>query len=160
RINGRTDTKVKYTWDHDTERAKKNAEAVKAEAVTDLNKIMSDSEIDAVIICSETNRHQALVEQAAAAKKHMFVEKPLGLGAADSFKMAQAIDEAGVLFQTGYFMRGEPIHRFLREQIHAGSFGKITRIRHTNCHAGSLKGWFDTDWRWMADPSQSGVGGY
>ena len=160
RINNRSDTKVKYTWDHDAERAKKNAEAVKAEAVMDLNKIMSDPAIDAVIICSETNRHQALVEQAAAAKKHMFVEKPLGLGAADSFKMAQAIDQAGVLFQTGYFMRGEPIHRFLREQIQAGSFGKITRIRHTNCHAGSLKGWFDTEWRWMADPSQSGVGGY
>ncbi len=159
RINNRTDTQVKFTWDHDPERAKKCAEAVKATAVTDLNAIWSDPAIEAVIICSETNRHQALVEQAAAAKKHLFVEKPLGLGAADSFKMAQAIDQAGVLFQTGYFMRSEPIHRFLRQQIQAGSFGKITRIRHTNCHAGSLKGWFDTEWRWMADPAQSGVVG-
>jgi predicted dehydrogenase len=29
-----------------------------------------------------------------------------------------------------------------------------------NCHSGSLGGWFDTEWRWMADVSQSGVGGF
>ena len=82
---------------------------------------------------------------AAAAGKHMFVEKPLGMGAVDAYRMAEAIEKAGVLFQTGYFMRGNPIHLFLREQIAAGSFGKITRIRHSNCHAGSLGGWFDAD---------------
>jgi predicted dehydrogenase len=74
--------------------------------------------------------------------------------------MAAAIERAGVLFQTGYFMRGSPIHLFLREQIANGSFGKITRIRHTNCHSGSLGGWFDTEWRWMADPKQAGVGAF
>jgi len=160
RLNNRSDTQVKFTWDHDPERARKSAEAVKAQAVTDLNAIWSDPAIEAVIICSETNRHQALVEQAAAANKHMFVEKPLGLGAADSFKMAQAIEQAGVLFQTGYFMRSDAINRFLCQQIQAGSFGKISRIRHTNCHDGSLEGKFDTEWRWMADLSQAGIGGF
>jgi predicted dehydrogenase len=57
-------------------------------------------------------------------------------------------------------MRGHPIHLFLREQIKKGSLGKITRIRHTNCHAGSLKGLFDAEWRWMADPVQAGGGGF
>jgi predicted dehydrogenase len=66
----------------------------------------------------------------------------------------------GVLFQTGYFMRGSPIFRFLKEQLVAGAFGKVTRVRMINCHAGSLKGWFDTEWRWMADPAQAGVGGF
>ena len=116
--------------------------------------------IPAVVICSETNRHEQLVLPAAAAKKHMFVEKPLGFAAADAWRMARAIEEAGVLFQTGYFMRGNPAHLFLREQIKAGAFGKITRIRHSNCHAGSIGRWFDTDWRWMADLDQAGVGAF
>ncbi len=120
----------------------------------------SDGEIEAVIICSETNRHEELVIPAAQAKKKLFAEKPLGMGAADGYKMAQAIDAAGVVFHTGFFRRGDPIHLFVREQIQKGSFGKITRIRHTNCHSGSLGGWFDTDWRWMADYSQAGVGAY
>ncbi len=97
---------------------------------------------------------------AAAAKKHMFVEKPLGFAAADAWRMARAIEDAGVLFQTGYFIRGSPAHLFLREQIKAGAFGKITRIRHSNCHSGSIGRWFDTDWRWMADLDQAGVGAF
>lgn len=160
RLNARPDWKVKYVWDHDSERAARRAGELNAQATADLNTIWSDPEITSVIICSETNRHEALVRAAAAANKHMFVEKPLGSGAAESYAMAAAIEQAGVLFQTGYFMRGNPVHQFLREQIQKGTFGKITRIRHTNCHSGSLGGWFDTEWRWMADPSQAGVGAF
>ena len=83
-----------------------------------------------------------------------FVEKPLGLGAVDAYRMADAIKKAGVFFQTGYFMRGNPVIRFLKAQIEAGIFAQVTRYRHTKCHSGSLGGWFDTEWRWMADRSQ------
>jgi len=82
------------------------------------------------------------------------------MGAGDAHRMADAIEAAGVLFQTGYFMRGEPVHQFLRGQMAAGSFGTLSRIRHTNCHAGSLRGYFDTEYRWMADPAQAGIGGF
>jgi predicted dehydrogenase len=160
RLNERPDIKVTAVWDHDAERAARRAAELNAPVVSDLSHIWLDAAIEAVIICSETNRHQDLVLPAAEAKKNLFVEKPLGIGAADSYKMAKAIDAAGVLFHTGFFRRGDPIHLFVRDQIQKGSFGKITRIRHTNCHSGSLGGWFDTEWRWMADPSQAGVGAY
>lgn len=160
RLQARTDVKVTAVWDHEFARADKWATEVGAKTINDLSVIWSDPAIAGVIICAETNRHQPLVEGAAAAGKHLFVEKPLGFGAADANTMADAILEAGVLFQTGYFQRGNPIHLFLREQIQAGHFGRITRVRHSNCHAGSLGGWFDTDWRWMADLDQAGVGGF
>jgi predicted dehydrogenase len=160
RLNARSDVKVKLVWDHEAERASRRASELNAQTVSDLSVIWSDSEIDSVIICSETDRHEKLVMDAATAKKHLFVEKPLGIGTKDAYAMAKAIDKAGVLFQTGYFMRGNPIHQFLREQIQKGSFGKITRIRHTNCHSGSLGGWFDTEWLWMTDRKQSGVGAF
>jgi len=160
RLNARSDVKVKAVWDHDLERAKKSATALNAEAIPDLDKIWSDPAIEAVIVCAETDRHEALVLAAAAAHKHLFVEKPLGMGAHDAYTMAQAIDKAGVLFQTGYFMRSDPINRFVREQIQGGAFGQITRLRHTNCHSGSLGGWFDTEWRWMTDLKQAGIGAF
>jgi predicted dehydrogenase len=90
----------------------------------------------------------------------MFVEKPLGMGSRDAYRMADAIANADLIFQTGYFMRGRGVNRFLREQIAAGNLGKITRVRMSNCHAGSLRGWFDTDMRWMADPVIAGCGAY
>lgn len=160
RIQERDDVTVTKVWDHEFARADKWSTELNAQTTNDVSAIWSDGAVDGVIICSETDRHQPLVEAAAAAKKHMFVEKPLGLGAADANAMAAAIAEAGVLFQTGYFQRGNPIHLFLRQEIQAGHFGKLTRVRHSNCHAGSLGGWFDTDWRWMADLEQAGVGGF
>ena len=160
RLQARNDVTVKYVWDHQPERAAKQAEALGSRTIAEIGAVWTDPQIDGVIICSETDRHEPLVLAAAAAKKHIFAEKPLGLGATDAYRMAAAIKKAGVLFQTGYFQRGNPLHLFLREQIGAGAFGTITRIRHTNCHAGSLKGWFDTEWRWMADPAQAGVGGF
>lgn len=151
---------VKSVWDHDAERAQRRADELGAQVVTEVSDIWSDGEIEAAVICSETNRHEPLVLAGAEAKKHLFVEKPLGIGAADAFRMARAIEEAGVLFTTGYFMRGNPIHLFIREHLQKGTFGKLTRIRHVNCHSGSLGGWFDTEWRWMADPIQAGVGAF
>ena len=160
RLNERSDVTIKCVWDHDPARAEKQAKALATGTVADVEEIWADSEIEGAIICSETNRHEPLVLAGAAAGKHLFVEKPLGMGADDAYRMAGAIEQAGVLFQTGYFKRGDPIHLFLREQIERKSFGKITRIRHTNCHAGSLRGIFDTEWRWMADMEQAGCGAF
>lgn len=159
-LKGRKDVRVKQVWDHDAARAEKRAKELGAKVVADPAEIWGDGEVAGVVICSETNRHGDLVSAAAKAKKHMFVEKPLGITGAESRQMAKAIEKAGVLFTTGYFMRTHPQNIFLKEQIAKGAFGKITRARGSNCHSGSLGGWFDTEWRWMADPKIAGVGAF
>ena len=160
RLRQRPDISVRYVWDHDAGRAQKYANELSSPAVADLNTAWDDPAVAAAIICVETNRHEPLVMAGAAAQKHLFVEKPLGMGAADAYAMASAIEQAGVLFQTGYFMRGHPVHLFLREQIRLGHFGAVTRIRHSNCHDGIARGFFEGEWRWMADPAVAGVGAF
>jgi predicted dehydrogenase len=159
-LKNRDSVKVKYAWDHDAARADKRAKELGCKTASDLKEIWEDPEVAAVVICSETNRHHDLVLAAAHAKKHMFVEKPLGITAHESFAMADAIEKANLLFTTGYFMRTSGEHLFLKEQVAAGNFGKITRIRGSNCHSGSLGGWFDGEYRWMADPKIAGVGAF
>ncbi len=161
------DIAVTAVWDPESARAEKRAADLKAPVVGDLSAIWSDVSINAVVICSETTMHEPLVEAATTAKKHLFVEKPLGMGSTDGYRMARSIEKAGVIFQTGYFMRSDPKHQFIKQQIEEGAFGKITRARGSNCHGGALGGWFDSkpqnpadDWRWMADPARSGVGGF
>ncbi len=139
---------------------KKSATILGAKAIDDAKIVWSDPEIKAVVICSETNRHHDLVLAAAAAGKHVFAEKPMGIGSAESYEMADALEKANVLFTTGYFTRTVPAIQFLKQQVDQGVFGKITRVRGSNCHNGSLGHWFDTDWRWMADPKIAGVGGF
>lgn len=160
RLKARDDFSVKYVWDTDDARAAKNASALGSRVVPSLDDIWNDADIKAVIICSETFRHRELVLTAAAAGKHMFVEKPLGTQPEESFEMARAVERAGVVFQTGYFMRGNSANIYLKEKIAKGAFGKLVRIKASNAHAGAINGMFDTDWRWMADPRQSGVGGF
>ncbi|MCC7204135.1 MAG: Gfo/Idh/MocA family oxidoreductase [Phycisphaeraceae bacterium] len=159
-LKNRPSVTVAAVWDHDAARAAANAKEANAPVVSDLAVILADKSIDAAIVCSETDRHESLVLPAAAAGKHLFVEKPLGYATADADRMARAIDQAGVHFSTGYFLRGSPVHQFLKHAIADNLFGAITRVRHSNCHNGALGGWFDTQWRWMADPKIAGCGAF
>lgn len=159
-VKQRPDVRIKYVWDHDAERAARRAKEVDAQTAPDVKTIWSDPEVNAVVILSETNLHHELVLAAAKAGKHMFVEKPLGITARESHEMADAIEKAGVAFTTGYFMRTDPKNLFLKSEIASGNFGTITRVFASNCHNGSLGGWFDTEWRWMADPKIAGVGAF
>ena len=159
-LKGRPDIVCKTVWDYDEARAERRAAEIGASAAESVDALCADPEIDAVIVCTETNLHEQVVLPLAAAKKHLFVEKPLGFASADAFRMAAAIEAAGVIYGTGFFMRGFPAHLFLKQQVESGAFGRITRVRGSNCHAGALGRWFDTEWRWMADPKIAGVGAF
>ena len=166
-ITARKDIRVKSVWDPNPARAKFWAEKLGATVVADEKAILNDAEVNAVVVTSETAAHSKLVAPIAQAKKHIFVEKPLAMGAADGYAMAAAIEKAGVIFQTGYFQRGFATNRFLKEKVESGAFGKITRVRGSNCHPGAIGGWFDkkpddvaNDWNWMTDLKQAGVGAF
>jgi len=166
-LAGRADVRVKWAWDADPGRVAKWGSVVRAQTAPSSAAILADPDVKGVVILSETNRHRELVMAAAAAKKHMFVEKPLGMNGGESREMAEAIEAAELLFTTGYFMRTDPKHLFLREQVAKGAFGRITHAAAWNCHSGSLGGWFDEKpgnvaetWRWMADPRVAGVGAF
>lgn len=160
RLNKRETVHVKAVYDHDAQRGQQRAAAAKATFTSDVDAILKDPEITSVVICSETNRHLDLVERAAAAGKHLFVEKPLAITGDEAQRMAEAVKRAGVIFQTGFAMRSSPQSQFIKREVAAGHLGTITRMRHTTCHNGSLGGWFDTDWLWFTDRTQSGGGGF
>ncbi len=160
RLQARDDIRTIAVWDHESARAQTYGSQLGAPSLDNVEAIWNDAAIDGAIICSETDQHELLVMSAAAAGKHLFVEKPLGIGARDAYRMADAVEQAGVLFQTGYFQRGIPAHQFLKEQVAQGVFGQITRARFVNCHAGALRDIFTPEWLWMTDPARAGVGAF
>lgn len=160
RLNERDTVKVKYVYDHESERGQRRAGEVGADFVDNIDVILNDPEVTSVVICSETNRHLELVTRAAAAGKHMFVEKPLAASSEEAAQMQEAVEKAGVVFQTGFFMRSWPTTQFIKQEVAAGHLGAVTRMRYTNGHSGALGGWFDEEWRWIADKEQAGGGGF
>jgi predicted dehydrogenase len=146
-------------WDHDVNRASANADKLGG-IVKAVPEMVEDAEVDGFVVCSETVRHLDLVRRLAPAGKPIFVEKPMGFDRNQSLAMLAIFAEHKVTFQTGYFSRGRGAYRELKRRVDAGSFGTVTRVRGTQCHSGALGGWFDNEWRWMADRSEAGVGAY
>lgn len=151
------EVKVKYVYDIDPARAARRAEELSA-TVSSVASILADPDVTSVIICSETVQHLELVSAAAKAGKHIFCEKPVGLGAKDANAMADMIEAAGVTFQTGFFSRSNPVNRFIKQEVAAGHLGKLTRMRYTNCHDGVLGNWLSGEWAWITDAKQAGGG--
>lgn len=146
-------------WDHDQERAKKNAEKLGG-PVRSILELVQDSSVSGFVVLSETVRHLDLVGQLVGAGKPIFIEKPMGFDAGQSKAILKLLEDHKIVFQTGYFSRGQANVRELKKRVDEGSFGHITRVRASNCHSGALGGWFDGEWRWMADRKQAGVGAF
>lgn len=149
---------VKYVWDRDAARAASTAEKLGAETAASVDAVLGDPQVSAVVVLTETAFHPDIVLKAAAAGKNLFVEKPLAISSADATRMADAIEKAGVVFQTGFFSRGQSVHQFIKREVKAGHLGKLTRARYSNCHGGASLGWFDKEWAWFAQPELSGGG--
>ncbi len=128
--------------------------------VDDPKVIFSDDDVKAVVIGTETVRHMGVIRQAIDAGKHLFVEKPVGMNGREADIIAEMVKQAGVLFQTGYFMRSSDVNRTIKKLMNEKALGDITRLRISNVHSGAIGGWFDNEWRWMADPDQAGVGAF
>lgn len=57
-------------------------------------------------------------------------------------------------------MRSNGWAQFIKAEVEAGHLGKVTRMRHSNCHSGSLGGWFDGEWHWIVEKDLAGGGGF
>lgn len=96
--------------DIDVSKATALKEAHGGEYVTSsADEIFGDNSIDAVIIQVGPALHPSLVQKAAQAGKHIFVEKPLAIAISDALDTVQAVEAAGVKFVFGTCNRLAPM---------------------------------------------------
>lgn len=95
-----------------------------AEVYDDPAPVLAHPEIDAVLICSSTDTHAALIEAAAAAGKHIFCEKPIDLDLARVDRVLAAVQAAGVKLMVGFNRRFDHNFRRVRELVAAGAVGE------------------------------------
>src|SRR6202020_317890 len=70
--------------------------------------ILRDPDIDAVVLATPHSQHQAQALAAAAARKHIFVEKPITLDLASAHVVVDAARKAGVVLAVGLARRFHP----------------------------------------------------
>ncbi len=92
---------------------------------TDLEKMLSEADIQVVSICSYPYQHMSQATAAARAGKHMIIEKPLALSWEDCLAIQAAVAEAGVRTCVCFECRFSSQVRTIKAMIDQGLLGRI-----------------------------------
>jgi len=98
-----------------------------------LEEALGDSAVRAVILATPHSFHTRQIAAAAAAKKHVFCEKPLALRCSDAVASLAACQAAGVVLGVGHERRFEPPMRELARLARAGALGTLLQIEASFC---------------------------
>ncbi len=140
---------LKTTCARDGAKAKAFAEQWGYESsTTDWRKLVDDKSIDLIDIASPNDTHMEIAIAAAKAGKMVMCEKPLGRSAAESKKMVEAVEKAGVANMVWYNYRRVPAVTLAKQLIDEGRLGKIFHYRAK----------FLQDWTISKDLPQGGQG--
>ena len=128
-----------------------------ATASRDWREVAADPRVRAVSITAPNFLHREIGTAMAEAGKHIWIEKPVGLTAADARAVAGAARQAGVQGTVGFNYRNAPAVAAARELIRSGEIGAVThvRIRLLSDYAAHPEG--ALTWRYERDRGGSGV---
>lgn len=98
-------------------------------AYRDYRELLRDPDVDVVSICSPNFLHHEMAMAAIEAGKPFWIEKPMGVSAAQSREIAEAADRAGLVTAVGFNYRHTPAIQRARQLIRDGRLGRITNVR-------------------------------
>jgi myo-inositol 2-dehydrogenase / D-chiro-inositol 1-dehydrogenase len=105
--------------------AGKAASELGVAAAASLEDVLSDRNVDAVLIASSTATHVALIRAAVRAGKAVFCEKPIDLDLEAALACWREIEPHHPVVMIGFNRRSDASFRALRERLHAGEIGKL-----------------------------------
>jgi predicted dehydrogenase len=115
--------------------------------------LLARRDIDAVVIATPHTTHLPLARAAAAAGKHIYLEKPMALSVAQCDEILAAADAAGVTVTVASQSRYNDISIRAKQLIEDGTVGRITMFRVTS----PTVGWDVPADGWFVDPREGGA---
>ncbi len=140
--------RVSAVTDPDAEALAVAASEFMAEPVSDAEALCGRPDVDAVIVGSPPGAHLDNVLAAAAAKRPIFCEKPLGVSVAECDRMIAACESAGVLLFVGHVLRLFPLFAYSRTVVAEGHIGEPRAISICRTGYGTA---FHRGWRARRD---------
>ena len=98
-------------------------------AFDNIDDLLKIDEIEAVYIASPVFCHKEQAFAAAKAKKHILIEKPVGLTSEEAEEIAAFCDKEGVKLGVGFMMRFHAYHQKMKEIVSSGKIGEIVSAR-------------------------------
>ncbi len=122
------------------------ADTQKLRLAANYDALLADPTVDGVVLATPHSLHAGQVAAAAAARKHVFCEKPFALTKADAERAVDATRRAGVTLGLGYNRRFHPEMTKLRDRMRSGDLGTILHVEATMTFPNALM-LKDTQWR-------------
>ncbi len=145
-------------WDDDEARGQTAAAQFQAPWDKDLDRVLGNLQVDAVVINAPTSQHPWLMKAAAAHGKHIFTEKALTITTAEADEVVKAVKKSGVKFMISLPNRTRPEILFMKQVLDKGWLGRITLMRARVAHSAALDHWFSGGSAWFADAVLAGGG--
>ncbi len=103
-----------------------------AEVTKDYHEILSNPEIDAVLICSSTDTHSPISVEAINAGKHVFCEKPIDHDVEKIRQVIDALEKTPVKYQVGFNRRFDHNFEAVQRAVAEGKIGDPHIIKITS----------------------------
>jgi len=108
---------------------------------SDYRAAVESAAIDAVVIVAPTFLHCPIASAAAAAGKHIFLEKPMAVTAAECEVIGESAARAGVKLQIGFMRRFDEGFLRAKEILASGELGRVMKIKSTGRGPGPPSPW-------------------
>jgi predicted dehydrogenase len=123
-------------------------------AATAWEEVVSAPDVDIVVVATIHSVLAPVTAAAASAGKHVLVEKPAAMRAAELDAVLEACRKTGAKVRVGFNHRFHPAFRKAREIVDSGVLGPLMFVRGRYGHGGRIG--YDKEWR--AVPALSGGG--
>jgi predicted dehydrogenase len=123
--------------------------------VGSLEEMLNDPTISGVIITVPNEQHRAIAEKVAAAKKHVYTEKPIAHNLEDGLQIAALEKKYGVTVTVGHSARLMAGIRMIKQRIDNGELGTVAFIEANFSNERALELTPQT-WRWYKDRAPGG----
>lgn len=97
-------------------------------AVTDYHVVLSDSEVEAVSVCTPNNMHATISIDAMRAGKHVLCEKPAARTYPEALEMQKVQHETGKVLNIGVVNRFNDQVNRIRDYIQEGRLGEVYHV--------------------------------
>jgi predicted dehydrogenase len=150
------DVNVSWLCDGNAEALERQRAAHPSARLTgELDDLLADDDLDAVVIAAPVPTHAALATRVLEAGKHVFVEKPLGGTLAEAEALVDYAATTDRIVMVGHLLEYHPAVERLKTMIELGELGEIRYIYSTRLNLGKLR--TDENALWSLGPHDISV---
>jgi predicted dehydrogenase len=158
---GNPSARLVAVCDRNIETARRRCREWEAEAaVSDYRRVLEDPGVDAVEILTPQPLHEEMVVAAAAAGKHIAVQKPMTISLDSAARMTEAVEKAGIVFKvTDNYLFYPPLVK-AKSLMEDGIIGEPVMLRMKFLGGAWTGGWTvpESTWGWRVREAEAGRG--